>query len=60
MPSPKFTPSVGPSAPRLSVGEGEVRLWCPRQGCEWTTVRPEHAAWSAQEAHKIRHKKGML
>ena len=39
-----------------TVHDGEVRVTCAR--CDWTTVRPEHAAWSAREAHRIGHEKG--
>jgi hypothetical protein len=51
---------TGPSQPRMSVGAGDVHIECPRDDCTWSTVRPEHAAWSAREAHRINHQKGMV
>lgn len=36
----------------------DVRLTCPEEGCDWTAVRPRHAVWSCQEAHRIGHLKG--
>ena len=38
------------------VHDGEIRVTCDQ--CDWTTVRPESAAESAREAHRIGHEKG--
>lgn len=37
----------------------EVRLTCPVDGCEWTTIRPEKYAWSADEGHRLAHQRGI-
>ena len=39
---------------------GETRVTCQEEGCDWTTIRPDEYAWSAGEAHRIQHRKGML
>lgn len=51
---------VRPSIQRTQAGTGEVRLTCDRPGCDWSAVRPERAAPSAAEAHRIAHQKGMV
>lgn len=40
--------------------EGEAWVSCPTEACDWSTIRPEYAAWSAGEAHRLAHAKGWL
>lgn len=43
---------------RDEPADGDVVCRCPYGG-DWQTVRPEPAAWSAVEAHRTNHRKGM-
>ena len=53
--------SVGTNAQRLSIRDDEIMIGCPRvrDQCDWQTIRPLHAAHSAQVAHMIQHAKGL-
>lgn len=51
---------VGRNAERLAVADDELVVVCKLDDCDWQTVRPLHAAWSAADAHRIRHLKGMV
>ena len=51
---------TGRAVARTTAGQGEVMVTCPRAGCDWQAIRPEYAAWSAGEAHRINHAKGMV
>lgn len=51
---------VGPSTQRTTAGDNELVIGCPLLNpCGWQTVRPLHAVHSAQDAHRIRHQRGM-
>lgn len=41
-------------------GKDETRIWCPIDGCDWTTIRPDQYVASAREAHRIAHRKGWV
>jgi hypothetical protein len=58
--SDRYQQVAATAVERTTLSPGEVMVECPREDCEWRTVRPEKAAWSAGEAHRIRHAKGML
>lgn len=55
-------PSINPAVNRVEPGEGEALVVCPLDDCDWQTVRPDRdrVVWSAQEAHRIRHQKGLV
>lgn len=56
----KIPPAVGASAGRLGIADDEIVVGCPLvTPCDWETVRPLRAAHSAQEAHRIRHARGL-
>ena len=48
------------AASRTTLSAGDVWVTSPRDDCDWRTVRPEHAADSAQRAHLIAHRKGWI
>ena len=55
--------NIPPTRGRYAVPDqpsgDDVLLDCPVDGCDWQAVRPAWAAWSAEEAHRIAHRKGM-
>ncbi len=61
LPGSKIPPSVGPSQQRIAVRDDEIAVGCALvKPCGWRTIRPLHAAHSAQWAHTILHKRGLL
>jgi hypothetical protein len=50
----------GMTVQRTVAGQGEIVVMCPDEDCGWSTIRPAAAAWSAGEAHRIRHARGTL
>lgn len=59
LPAAGIARGTGVYAQHREPGPGETRVTCPRSDCAWSTIRPEAAAWSAGEAHRIHHVKGM-
>lgn len=55
-------PTTGAYArPVRDPGPGEVLVECPLELCSWSTIRNAgRHAWSAAEAHRIHHQRGML
>ena len=55
---------LGPHAtkvqPRVDARADEIVVGCPLvDPCGWETIRPLHAAHSAQVAHRIAHDRGL-